>query len=132
MPATGTPTMLASVFIEIVVDSTDPRSRYGNVSPIVALMFGKMSAAPTPEAMRAATTSSRVGATAAASVAAPMMSGPKTRKGLRPMRSEYGPASIATTMPGAPYAATTSPAVPVLVPNWSAICSRTGLMTRPL
>ncbi len=39
---------------------------------------------------------------------------------------------MATATPGAPYAATTNPAVPVLVPNSRAICSSTGFMTRPL
>ncbi len=88
IPAIGTPTMLASVFIEIVVDSTEPRSRYGKVSPMVALMFGKITAAPTPEAIRAATMRAKLGAIAAASVAMPMMSGPMTRNGFRPIRSE--------------------------------------------
>ena len=109
-----------------------PRSRNGKVSATVALMFGNRTDDPMPEAMRADTMSANVGAIAAAIVEMPMINGPTTRNGLRPIRSEYGPAISATAMPGAPYAATTSPAVPVVMPNSRAICSRTGLMTRPL
>ena len=123
---------LAMVFMPITVPIALPRSRNGNVSAIVAFAFGKMTAAPTPEQTRAATMSAKLGAIEAASVDSPMTNGPMTRNGLRPMRSEYGPASSATAMPGAPYAATTRPAVPVVIPNSRAICSRTGLMTSPL
>jgi hypothetical protein len=58
-----------------------------------------------------------------------MIVAPQTRKSLRPKRSEYGPLRIAKKMPGAPYAAATSPAVPVLTPNSAASCVMTGLMT---
>ena len=57
---------------------------------------------PMPDAMRAATIRGKVGAMAAAIVERPMMSGPTTRNGFRPMRSEYGPAISATAIPGAP------------------------------
>ncbi len=112
MPAIGTPITLAIVLRPMTVA----------IAP----------AAPTPERIRPATMRPKVGANAASSVATPMMAGPATRNGLRPMRSEYGPATTATAMPGAPYAATARPAVPIESPNSRASGSSTGAMTRPL
>ena len=70
-------------------------------------------------------------ANALSSVKTPMISDPVTRNRFRPKRSEYGPVRTATTMPGAPYAATTSPAVPVVMLNSTAIWVSTGAMTIP-
>ena len=78
-----------------------------------------------------ATSSEKLVAKAASAVKTPMTSEPATRNRLRPKRSEYGPARTATTMPGAPYPATTSPATPVLTPNSLAMGSSTGAMTTP-
>ena len=132
IPAMGTPATLAIVFMPMTAAIARPRSRNGNVSATVAFTFGKMTALPMPEHTRAATMSPRLGAKAAATVESPMIAGPSTRNGLRPIRSEYGPARTATAIPGAPYAATTRPAVPVETPNSRASGSRIGLITRPL
>src|SRR6266540_4062231 len=132
IPASGTPRMLAIVFIPMTVEIAAPRSRYGNVSATVALMFGKITAAPAPATTRAAMMRGNDGAAAAATVARPITTGPPTRNGLRPIQSENGPAMRATTTPGAPYAATTSPTTPAELPNSSASCSSTGDITRPL
>ena len=86
---------------------------------------------PTPATIRSATSSPKLVANAARTVKTPMTTEPATRKRLRPNRSEYGPARRATRIPGAPYAATTRPAVPVLMSNSEAIGVRTGAMTTP-
>jgi hypothetical protein len=113
----------------MTVDIARPRSRYGNASPIVALVFGKIIAAPMPATVRSAMSTRKLVANAEMSVKRPMQSEPATRKRLRPPRSENGPTMSETRMPGAPYAATSSPAVPVLMSNSRAICVMTGATT---
>src|SRR5438552_3793026 len=48
MPAIGMPTTLAMVLNAITVEIARPRSRYGKLSPSVALTFGKITDAPAP------------------------------------------------------------------------------------
>ena len=129
MPAVGTPMTLAIVLNPMTVDIARPRSRYGNVSPMVALVFGKIIAAPMPATVRSAMSTRKLVANAEMSVNRPMRSDPATRKRLRPPRSENGPTMSETMMPGAPYAATSRPAVPVLMSKSLAICVITGATT---
>ena len=129
IPASGTPTTEAIVLRPMTVDMAGPRSRYAKLSPTVAVTLGQISDEPTPAIIRIATSTAKLVANAPRSVKIPMTSEPATRKRLRPKRSEYGPARTATTIPGAPYAATASPAVPVVISNSPATCVRTGAIT---
>ena len=92
----------AMVFNPITVPIALPRSRYEKLSPTVAVVFGKMTEPPIPAMIRIATRTPKLVANALSSVKRPMISDPVTRKRFRPKRSEYGPVSTATTMPGAP------------------------------
>lgn len=88
MPAIGTLATLAMVFIPMTAAIALPRSQNGKVSATVAFTCGKITALPTPEQLRAATISAKLGTNAATSVARPMTNGPMTRKGLGPIRSD--------------------------------------------
>ena len=102
MPAIGMPTTLAIVLNAITVEIARPRSRYGKLSPSVALTFGKMTDAPAPARARRMSSSPKLLTSEPSTVKMPMTIAPPTRNRLRPKRSEYGPLRIAMRMPGAP------------------------------
>ncbi len=121
MPASVRPA-IPPIVLEVNTKPTiRARSRNGNRSATVAIMLGRITAAPRPARARVTASHSNVGASAATRVSDPSPSVPPARNQPRPKRSESGPATRPMRMPGVAYAAAARPTDPGLTPNSVAI-----------